>query len=136
VVSAGIVSSDEFRRTTLDEFDVVRFASENLPEGAKILDSTEKSSTALFRAPVFWGRYWEQDSFHYDSIESVDLDIRRLGITHVIVSRDYTPSFRRIPSSRMRIETEVPMVTRYAEANGRKLFDSESYALYELTYAR
>ncbi len=131
-VATGFLTRQEYLRNNLKEYEIVQYANQHLPPDSRILVSLERINTAMFHFTTFWGTYWEQDSFHYDSLERLRSDLRRMGVTHIVLSTELTPYCDKNPNCRKRMEVEFPAVTRVAEEDGRLLFSGSGISLYSL----
>jgi hypothetical protein len=130
----GQISHDEYMRSdsTITDFDVAEFANRNLPEGSRILLCLQREHTALYSYQTFWANYRLQDSFHYDSPDRLLSDMRRIGITHLVLTSGFDQWYGSHPVWKVRREIELPALMVVAQHLGTKLFESHGISLYEL----
>ncbi len=131
-VAIGSVTREKYLQGKLIEYNIVEYANRHLPPESRLLVSLLRINTAMFRFPAFWATYWEQDSFHYDSPERLRSDLRRLGVTHIVLATEFTSRCKQWPNCRKRLEVEFPIVTQVAKEDGTLLFTDQGIALYSL----
>jgi hypothetical protein len=130
----GLVSREEYIRSdsTITDFDVAGFANRNLSKNSRILLCLQREHTALYFHQTFWANYRLQDSFHYDSLDQLLSDLRRIGITHLVLTSGFTEWYGSHPVWKVRREIELPALFALAQRLGRKLFESDGVSLYKL----
>jgi hypothetical protein len=130
----GLISRNEYMRSdsTITDFDVAEFANRNLPENSRILLCLQREHTALYSHQAYWANYRLQDSFHYDSMERLLSDLRRIGITHLVITPGFSEWYGSHPVWNVRKEIEFPVLSALAQRAGIKLFESHGISLYKL----
>lgn len=133
-VASGLLSREEFTRSdeNIMDFDVAEYANQHLPQSSRILLCLQREHTALYSAQTFWANYRLQDSFHYDSLDRLLSDLRRLGITHLVLTAGFTEWYGSHPVWKVRKEIELPALLAVAQRLGTKLFESKGVSLYKL----
>jgi hypothetical protein len=133
----GTISRDEYIRadTTITDFDVAQFANRNLTSDSRILLCLQREHTALYNAQTFWANYRLQDSFHYDSDERLQSDLRRLGVTHLVMTDGFSAWYGNHPAWKVR-NVERAVLLNVAAEFGTKLFESRGVSLYRLDLPR
>jgi len=135
VVTGEIGRDEYFRIRGLRDYGVVEFANGNLPEGSRILLGTYNENTAMLRHTSYLANCWLQDSFHYDSLEHLLSDIRRIGITHLMVVQTFPPWYENHIAWRRRVDVEHPVLMELADRFGKELFSEKNVSLFEITLA-
>jgi 4-amino-4-deoxy-L-arabinose transferase-like glycosyltransferase len=132
--ASGLLSREEFIRSDdkITDFDVAEYANQHLPKSSRILLCLQREHTALYTAQTFWANYRLQDSFHYDSTERLLSDLRRIGITHIVLTAGFTQWYGSHPVWKVRKEIELPALLALAQYLGTKLFESNGVSLYRL----
>jgi 4-amino-4-deoxy-L-arabinose transferase-like glycosyltransferase len=130
----GQISYDEYMRldSTITDFDVAEFANRNLPKKSRILLCLQREHTALYSNQTYWANYRLQDSFHYDSPDRLLSDMRRIGITHLVLTSGFDQWYGSHPVWKVRREIELPALLALAQQLGKKLFESHGISLYKL----
>lgn len=131
-VAVGRTSREAYLREALPDYPVVQFVNRNLPRDARILVGTWEESNAYYRPMAMRANYWLQDSIHYDTPERLTQDLRRLGITHLVLrpmeawcAKSYVCSGREAHETRA--------LTALAARSGQRLYDANGVSLYRLT---
>jgi hypothetical protein len=133
-VATGRTGREEyFRASRVREYGTMMFANHNLPSGSRILVGTENENTAMLQHESFWANYWLQDSFHYESLDRLLADLRRIGISHLILVDRFPPWFENHVAWRKRADVEHPMLKELASRFGRELFSDRGTSLFELS---
>ena len=97
-----------------------------------ILASALAHNTALYRARTLVADYWTQDSIHYDSDQRLEEDLRRLGVTHLVIQTKYPNWCSTSAACANRQSIEQPSLLRLAARVGRILASTDKVALYSL----
>lgn len=133
--AAGIDTTDELLTEYLPDYPVVQWANRRLPANARVLVSTWEEDTALYRPLAFRSNYWLQDSVHYDTPERLVADLRRLKVTHLVLS-PMGEFCDRSTVCRGRKQHETAALDALARERGLLLFRSGDVSLYELRLPR
>lgn len=131
-VAVGRVSREDYLRTQMADYALTEFANRHLPEQACILIGTFEYNLAYYRAETLWPDYWLQDSLHYDSPDRLESDLRRLGVTHLVLKTDFPGYCAHSYYCRQRLATEPAAFSALVQRHGTKLFEANGHALYAL----
>ncbi len=131
-VGLGMTSHEEYQSRHVLDHPLVKYANTLLPEESRILISELATNTALYRPLTLNADYWTQDSVHYDSAERMEADLRRLGVTHVVIQTKYPDWCDRSATCSRRLNPEQIMLLRFVRDNGELLVGTDSVALYRL----
>lgn len=131
-VALGRISREAYLRGALADYPVVQFVNQNLPADARILVGTWEESNAYYRPMAMRANYWLQDSIHYDTPERLTQDLRRLGVTHLVL-RPMEPWCAKSYVCSGREAHETRALTALAARSGLRLYEANGVSLYRLT---
>jgi Dolichyl-phosphate-mannose-protein mannosyltransferase/Protein of unknown function (DUF1420) len=131
-VASGTMSPEDYLRERLPDYPVVQFANQHLPRNAKVVVSMLASRTALYENEALIANYWLQDSIHYDSDERLESDLRRLGVTHLVLTPEFPAWVDTSNHHGPRNGIERASLCRLAERRGVELFEANGVVLYRL----
>lgn len=132
----GTLSREEYLSVHLEDYEVVEYANRHLPADARLLIGTWKEQTALYRASALRANYWLQDSIHYDTPERLEADLKRLGVTHLVLKPMEPEWCPRSEVCRGRERNETRALSDLARRRGVQLFAANGVSLYRLDLSR
>jgi hypothetical protein len=135
-VAFGKVSTEDYLRDTLPDYKTVDYVNTHLPESARLLVGTWEESTAYYRPFALRANYWLQDSVHYDSPEHLESDLKRLGVTHLVLKPMEVEWCAKSSVCNGRMTTETAALTDLAARHGTKLYTANGVTLYALSLPR
>jgi hypothetical protein len=131
-VAVGRFTREEYLRESLPDYPVVQYVNQNLPRAARVLVGTWEESNAYYRPMAMRANYWLQDSIHYDTPERLAQDLRRLGVTHLVLRPMETWCAKSyVCSGREARETRA--LAALAARFGQRLYEANGVSLYRLT---
>lgn len=131
-VAFGITGRSAYLASVLPDYPVVEYANMHCPPDSVILVGTWEKSTALYRAAALWPDYWLQDSLHYDSVDRLLSDCRRMGVTHVVFRPMDDPWCSRSYHCTARRDHETVILRELLAVHGELLFIQNGVSLYRL----
>ncbi|HZT41271.1 MAG TPA: hypothetical protein VFA07_03740 [Chthonomonadaceae bacterium] len=131
-VATGRVSREAYLRAQMPDYAVTEYANAHLPANARILVGTFEYNLAYYRADTLLPDYWLQDSIHYDSPEHLDADLRRLGVSYLVLKTTFPDYCAHSYNCRRRMDTEPVAFAALAQRHGTKLFAANDHTLYAL----
>jgi hypothetical protein len=131
-VAFGGISREAFFRMQMPDYPVIEYANRHLPPGARLLVGTYAYNLAYYRAESLWPDYWLQDSIHYDSLPRLESDLRRLGVTYLVLSPVFSERCPKSLYCGKRMEMETGLLTALAQRDGTRLFQANRHTLYAL----
>ncbi len=129
----GIMGRDAYLERRLPDYLVVEFADVHLPPDSRLLVGTWDESSAYYRSMAYRCTYWLQDSVHYDSQAHLLADLRRLGVTHLVLKPMDEPWCQKSIACRARRRDESVSLSQLASEHGTPLFAANGYTLYRLS---
>jgi len=131
-IALGMTSPEQYQSRHVLDYPVVTYVNRHLPAESRVLISELATNTALYRPQTLNADYWTQDSVHYDTVERMDADLRRLGVTHVVIQTRYADWCDKSATCSRRLITERAMLLSFVRRNGELLTRTDSVALYRL----
>lgn len=135
-VAFGKLSTEDYLRDTLPDYNTVEYANAHLPESARLLVGTWEESAAYYRPFAMRANYWLQDSVHYDSPQHLESDLKRLGVTHLVLKPMEAEWCAKSSVCNGRMITETAALTGLAARSGTKLYTANGVTLYALNLSR
>lgn len=129
--NVGAITRDEYLTERLPDYPIVQVANATLPPRSRLLICTWEEATAYYRPYAYRPNYWLQDSIHYDTQERLIGDLRRLRITHLVLTQN-EEWCSRSEICKGRNEHETRALTRLAEERGALLAQRGAYSFYRL----
>src|SRR5205823_578872 len=81
----GTVDRAAYIRARVPDAAAAEYVNANTPADSRVLIATLSRRTAMYDRRVYWSDYWLQDSFRYDSAERLAADVRRMGVSHIVL---------------------------------------------------
>jgi hypothetical protein len=131
-IAFGTETTDTYLRERLDDYPLVQWTNAHLPWSARLLIATWEERTAYYHPFALRANYWLQDSVHYENETRLIGDLRRLGVTHLVLKpmeRDWCVKSH---VCRGRMETETARLTALAAQYGTPLHTENGITLYAL----
>lgn len=131
-VALGRTSQEAFLRSQVPDYPVAEYANAHLPANACILVGTYDYNLIFYHALALWPDRWLQDSLHYKAQARLEADLKRLGVTHLVLNPTYPDHCPQSHYCRQRMEEEPTALAQVAQAHGEKLFSANGNTLYAL----
>jgi hypothetical protein len=131
-VASGRSSREAYLDRRLADYPVVDFANKHLPRDARVLVSMLDARTAYYESDALIANYWLQDSIHYDSDARLETDLRRLGISHLVLTPAFPAWCDESHFNRPRKQIEAASLVSLARRRGIALFEANGVVLYAL----
>lgn len=136
-VAVGSISRDEYLTSQLPGYAMARWCNTHLPSDAVLFLGIYDAHASLFERRTLATHYWLQNAVRYDSDMQMRADLKRLGVTHLLI--DDTPAAPMAApeankEGNVRDRIEFAKLKRLAEEQGTLRHREEHYVLYILNW--
>ncbi len=129
-LALGRLSAETYQLDNISEYHVSAYANSHLPSTARILIDG-RQSTGLYHAVAMISAFNLQDSLHFGSQTELITDLRRLGVTNLVLTQ-YPDDCDSNHACRMCKDAERPALEELARTHGSVLYRQGNSRLYAL----
>lgn len=133
-VNTGFISRADYLRPLVNDYEMTQYVNAHFPPETVILIGDYDHDIALYHAQALWPDFWLQDAIHYTPQSLLEADLRRVGVTLLVLKTEFPDWCAKSHYCRERMETETPALIALARRRGKALYTANGFVLYRLTW--